>query len=92
MSFNMRSWFAAVTLSRDLTCRPLRNGSCSAFSGPQINQARKVDEARLIEALIAANGNRIAAARILGVSRQTVWSCIKKYGIDVKRVCSEHRR
>ena len=39
---------------------------------------------RLVQALIAANGRRDAAARILGVSRQTVWSRIKKYGIDVE--------
>ena len=41
------------------------------------------EKERLIEALIMADGKREAAARILGVSRQTVWSRIKKYGIDV---------
>lgn len=41
---------------------------------------------RLIEALIMNNGKRGATARMLGVSRQTVWSRIKKYGIDVDKL------
>ncbi len=35
----------------------------------------------LLEALRQANGNQSEAARILGVSRVTVWKRIKKYGI-----------
>jgi transcriptional regulator with PAS, ATPase and Fis domain len=39
----------------------------------------------LIEALLQAGGNQSEAARILGVSRVTVWNRIKKYRIDLKR-------
>jgi PAS domain S-box-containing protein len=39
----------------------------------------------LLDALRQAGGNRSEAARILGVSRVTVWKQIKKYGIDVYR-------
>jgi two-component system, NtrC family, response regulator HydG len=42
-------------------------------------------KAALIRALKEANGNRSQAARILGVSRVTVWKQIKKYGIDLYR-------
>ena len=42
----------------------------------------------LTDALIMAKGKRAAAARMLGVSRQTLWSWIKKYGIDVEQVLS----
>jgi transcriptional regulator with PAS, ATPase and Fis domain len=44
---------------------------------------RKTERDNLIEALVAARGKRTAAARMLGVSRQTVWSRIKKHRIDV---------
>ncbi len=39
----------------------------------------------LIQALREARGNRSETARILGVSRVTVWKQIKRYGIDVYR-------
>ena len=37
---------------------------------------------KLIEALIIAKGKKTAAARMLGISRQTVWTWIRKYSID----------
>jgi len=40
---------------------------------------------QLIEALSKADGNQSAAARILGVSRGTVWNRMKKFGIDLRR-------
>lgn len=52
-------------------------------AGAQRGPTAQGEKERLVQALIAANGRRDAAARILGVSRQTVWSRIKKYGIDV---------
>jgi PAS domain S-box-containing protein len=39
----------------------------------------------LIEALRATGGNRKEAARILGVSRVTVWNRMKRYGVTVER-------
>ena len=38
----------------------------------------------LIHALELAGGNRSEAARILGVSRVTVWNRMKRFGIDIK--------
>jgi PAS domain S-box-containing protein len=40
---------------------------------------------KLLEALEKAGGNQSEAARLLGVSRVTVWSQMKKYGISLKR-------
>ncbi len=40
----------------------------------------------LIAALRQSRGNQTEAARILGISRVTVWNRMKKYGIDLKRV------
>jgi transcriptional regulator with PAS, ATPase and Fis domain len=53
------------------------------------NQLRKsvsLKEGRkkMIETLRQVGGNQSEAARILGVSRVTVWKRIKKYGIDLK--------
>jgi two-component system response regulator HydG len=39
----------------------------------------------LIEALVTAEGNQSQAARLLGISRVTVWNRIKKYKIDIRR-------
>jgi len=40
---------------------------------------------QLLEALKQSEGNQSEAARILGVSRVTVWNRMKKFGIDLKR-------
>lgn len=42
-------------------------------------------KSELIEALNQAKGNQSEAARILGISRVTVWNRMKKYHIDLKR-------
>jgi PAS domain S-box-containing protein len=42
------------------------------------------DRNDLIDVLKQAGGNQSKAARILGVSRVTVWKRIKRYGIDIK--------
>ena len=39
----------------------------------------------LIQALEEAGGNQSEAARVLGISRVTVWNRMKKYNIDLKR-------
>jgi len=49
---------------------------------PRDRESRK--KAELIDALKRAGGNKSEAARILGVSRVTVWNRMKKFGIDVK--------
>ena len=41
--------------------------------------------AELIRALRQTGGNRSEAARILGVSRVTIWKQINKFGIDIRR-------
>jgi transcriptional regulator with PAS, ATPase and Fis domain len=43
------------------------------------------DKANLISVLRQTRGNQSEAARMLGVSRVTVWKWIKKHGIDVKK-------
>ena len=43
-------------------------------------------KAALLSALKECGGNQTHAARALGVSRVTVWSWIKKYGIELERI------
>jgi transcriptional regulator of acetoin/glycerol metabolism len=40
-----------------------------------------IKKQRLIQALKTSNGNRSEAARILGISRTSVWNQIKRYGL-----------
>ena len=44
------------------------------------------EKSRLLDALLRTRGNQSEAARILGVSRVTVWHRMKKHGIDLKRI------
>jgi len=53
------------------------------------NHANLQKKEALIQALKAARGNRSEAARILGVSRVTVWKQIKRYGVDPLRDLAE---
>jgi len=41
----------------------------------------EIKKRRLIDALNQSGGNQSEAARILGISRTSVWSQIKKYSI-----------
>ena len=43
------------------------------------------ERARLIQILRKADGNQSEAARLLGVSRVTVWKRLKKYSVDPKK-------
>lgn len=62
----------------------------------QISPKQKIDldrneiqKRRLIDALEQTGGNQTKAARILGVSRITVWNRMKKYGIKPVRKFAE---
>jgi two-component system response regulator HydG len=65
----------------------------SIFDGPPPGAEKKrvtvnpheMKRAELIQALRKAEGNQSEAARLLGVSRVTVWNRMKKYGIDLTR-------
>jgi PAS domain S-box-containing protein len=43
------------------------------------------DREQLVEVLRQAGGNQSKAARMLGVSRVTIWKRMKKFGIDIKQ-------
>jgi two-component system response regulator HydG len=50
------------------------------------------EKAALIEALRAANGNKSAAAKLLGVNRMTVWNRMRKYGLHLEKKIAEQWR
>ena len=50
------------------------------------------EKAALIAALRKAKGNRSETARILGVTRATVWNRIRKYNLKEERKPGEYRR
>ncbi len=51
-----------------------------------VREPRRDRRQELIEALRQAGGNQSKAARILGVSRVTVWNRMKRYHIDLQKV------
>ncbi|MBI5249447.1 MAG: sigma 54-interacting transcriptional regulator [Desulfomonile tiedjei] len=84
--------YAFVVCSGGVVTRShLPDMSLSSHVSPPVNYAvlnMKTERDRLVGALNATNGKKAAAAELLGVSRQTLWSWIKKHGIDVKRLCA----
>jgi DNA-binding NtrC family response regulator len=57
-----------------------------SVSTGRIRQRKEEAEAEEIrKALSSTGGNQTAAARILGISRRTLWTKIKQYGIEYKK-------
>lgn len=61
----------------------------SSGSGGFHRSGRRDRRQELIEALRQAGGNQSEAARLLGVSRVTVWNRMKRYQIDLRKVITE---
>jgi PAS domain S-box-containing protein len=64
-------------------CECLPNETVESFHTDALAISQK---AALIDALRQTGGNQTRAAKILGVSRVTVWNRMRKYGIDLKKV------
>ena len=47
----------------------------------ELTEKQQQDRQRLVEALDATDGNKTAAAKMLGISRVTMWKKAKKYGL-----------
>lgn len=54
-------------------------------SNSTLDISDEIKKKKLVASLEKAGGNQSEAARILGVSRVTVWNQMKKYGIRLKR-------
>lgn len=52
---------------------------------PSSISRKELKKKRLLEALEQAGGNQSEAAKILGVSRVTVWNQMKHFGVNVRR-------
>ncbi len=70
--------------------RPTPRLNGQATLRPQVCVEENQKE-KLIEALIMTKGKKAAAARMLGISRQTVWSWIRKYSINADLLTSRFR-
>jgi transcriptional regulator of acetoin/glycerol metabolism len=60
-------------------------GTVEAQATCQLDPSCVKDREGLIQVLRQAGGNQSKAARMLGVSRVTVWKRMNKLGIDIKR-------
>ncbi|WP_300461589.1 sigma 54-interacting transcriptional regulator [Desulfobacula sp.] len=63
---------------------PLKTGSLNPSEPDGMIRIGQSEREKLLDALRQADGNQTNAAKILGVSRITVWKRIKKYGIQLK--------
>ena len=48
----------------------------------KLTRKQEADRQRVIDALRETEGNKAAAARLLGISRVTMWKKVSKYGLD----------
>ncbi len=55
-------------------------------SGQSMSTRDELHKQQLVTALRKTGGNQSKAARLLGISRVTVWNRIKKYGIEIDRI------
>ncbi len=60
------------------------NGSL-AMERKAATSPKQIKRRKLVDALRRSGGNQSEAARILGVSRVTVWKQIREFGIDLSR-------
>jgi PAS domain S-box-containing protein len=64
---------------------PQRIGVAAGGATGPPDPAEAIERTGLIQALRQAGGNQSAAARLLGVSRVTVWKRMKKHRVDLAR-------
>lgn len=55
-------------------------------TAPVLSRSEAVERSRLLVALDEAGGNRIVAAKALGIGRSTLYRKMEKYGIPTRRV------
>ena len=74
------NWIRKEHLPPNITA----NNKRTPLSRYQSTVSWEEERKKLIKALRQAGGNQSDAARLMGVSRVTVWKRIKKYGIDLR--------
>ena len=72
-------WIGAEHLPPKITMENKTPSSNKKFSPA----SRQEEREKLINTLRRFGGNQSETARVLGVSRVTIWKRIKKYGIDL---------
>jgi len=65
---------------------PPQLGSVTSRPSTFLSSKEMAEKEALVEALMKTKGNQSRAAKLLGISRVTVWNRMKKYGIDLKRI------
>ena len=52
------------------------------FDIADLTTKQQTDRENVLSALKETDGNKTAAAKLLGISRVTMWKKVRKYGID----------
>ena len=60
---------------------PIPEPAVSATPVVGLTDAQKQDRQKIVDALSETSGNKTAAAKLLGISRVTMWKKVKKYGL-----------
>ncbi len=73
-----------ITGHKSAETRPLKQVESKGTVSKSTVKVGQSEKEKLLDALRQADGNQSHAAKILGVSRITVWKRIKKHGIKLK--------
>jgi two-component system response regulator HydG len=61
------------------------NPKAKAFEGGMVGRSKEQKKQELVEALQRSRGNQSEAARILGISRVTIWNRMKEFGLTTQK-------
>ena len=68
---------------RDLACGMTHQGHAASSMSCARPEASAVERCRIVDALRQTRGNKMSAARILGLSRRALYRRLARYGLDV---------
>ncbi|MCA8999864.1 MAG: sigma 54-interacting transcriptional regulator [Planctomycetaceae bacterium] len=64
------------------SARPLAQGAEKPFELNDLTPKQRADREKVLAALNKTDGNKTAAAKLLGISRVTMWKKVRKYGLN----------
>ncbi len=59
------------------------------YKAPAGKTMREIEKSHIVNVLIEANGNCSEAARLLGISRMTLYNKIKNYGLNINKIINK---
>lgn len=76
------AWARAEAAEPTISARHLPGRLRSAPLHPRLSELEKAERKTISDALLAANGNRVQAAALVGIGRATLYRKLRRYGLE----------